>query len=99
MEVTFEEVRLHLGKETQGQWNDRAIARSTPILLGLFSLATLLADGLMKAGGQSERTAARYDKTKPTVADAIACVRRCLWSSWHFSTSSANDEVYKIPRA
>jgi len=99
MEVTFEEARSHLGMETQRQWNDSAIARSTPILLGLFSLVTLMADGLMKASGQTVRTAAWYEKTKPTFADAIASVRRCLWSSWHYSTSSANAEVCKIPRS
>ena len=37
LEVTFQEVRTHLGVETQRQWSDRAIARTTPILLGLFS--------------------------------------------------------------
>jgi hypothetical protein len=38
MEVTFAEVRKHLGVETQRQWSDLAIARATPMLLGLFSL-------------------------------------------------------------
>ena len=42
LEVTFEETRAHLGVETQRQWSDRAIARTTPCLLGLFSLITLL---------------------------------------------------------
>ena len=41
LEVTFQEVRTHLGVETQRQWSDRAIARTTPILLGLFSWITL----------------------------------------------------------
>lgn len=99
MEVTFEEARVHLGIETQRQWNDLAIVRSTPVLLGLFSLVTLMADGLMKAPSQAVRTAAWYEKRKPTFADAIASVRRCLWSSDHFSTSGANDEVCKIPRS
>src|ERR671926_1684501 len=44
LEVTFEEARRHLGLETQRQWSDLAIARTTPALLGLFSLVTLLAD-------------------------------------------------------
>ena len=35
--VTFQEVRAHLGVETQRQWSDHAIARTTPILMGLFS--------------------------------------------------------------
>src|SRR3989304_3340553 len=43
IEVTFEDVREHLGVETQRQWSDKAIARTTPILLGLYSLITLLA--------------------------------------------------------
>ena len=40
VEVTFREVRDHLGVETQRQWSDKAIARTTPCLL---SLVTLLA--------------------------------------------------------
>jgi hypothetical protein len=42
MEVTFEEARAHQGMETQRQWNDRAIARTTPALLGLFLIITLI---------------------------------------------------------
>jgi hypothetical protein len=99
MEVTFEEARAHLGVETQRQWNRLAIARSTPILLGLFSLVTLLADGLIKEPSQAVRTAAWYKKQLPTFADAIAIVRRCLWSNYHFTTSSQNSEVCKIPRS
>ena len=33
LEVTFHEVRTHLGVETQRQWSDLAIARTTPALL------------------------------------------------------------------
>lgn len=99
MEVTFEEVRTHLGVETQRQWNDLAIARSTPILLGLFSLVTLLADRLIKEQSRPVRRAAWYAKELPTFADAIAIVRRCLWSNCHFSTLSQNSEVCKIPRS
>jgi hypothetical protein len=99
MEVTFEEARAHLGMETQRQWNSLAIARSTPILLGLFSLVTLLANGLIKTPSQAVRTAAWYAKASPTFADAIATVRRCLWSGCHFSTSSASEDVCKIPRS
>jgi len=46
LEVTFEEARRHLGVETQRQWSDKAIARTTPLLLGLFSWVTLLAHAL-----------------------------------------------------
>jgi DDE superfamily endonuclease len=38
LEVTFQEMRRHLGFETQRQWSELAIRRTTPALLGLFSL-------------------------------------------------------------
>jgi hypothetical protein len=99
MEVTFEEARAHLGIETQRQWGDLAIARTTPVLFGLFSLVTLMADRLIKSEVKPVRTAAWYEKQKPTFADAIAIVRRCLWSSCHFSTSGQNKDVVKVPRS
>jgi hypothetical protein len=99
MEVTFEEARAHLGIETQRQWNDLAIARTTPVLFGLFSMVTLMADQLIKTEVKPVRTAAWYEKQTPTFADAIAIVRRCLWSSCHFSTSGKNSDVVKVPRS
>lgn len=38
LEVTFEAARGHLGVEIQQQWSDAAIARTTPVLLGLLSV-------------------------------------------------------------
>ena len=58
LEVTFQEVRTHLGVETQRQWSDLAIARPTPALLGLFSWTTLAAHGLQKGHPMSQRKAA-----------------------------------------
>lgn len=99
MEVTFEEARAHLGLETQRQWSDLAIARTTPIILGLFSIVTLMADGLMRSQEMPVRTAAWYRKEVPTFADAIALARRCLWSGCDFSTSSNRGDVIKAPRS
>ena len=99
LEVTFEEARAHLGLETQRQWSDLAIARTTPVLLGLFSLVTLLAGCLIKSQTLPVRTAAWYSKEQPTFADALAMVRRCLWSSCHFSTSRQSSDVLKVPRS
>ena len=79
MEVTFEEVRAHLGVETQRQWNDLAIARTTPALMALYSIVTLTSEALMTAETQVIRTAAWYAKTEPTFSDAIAMLRRRLW--------------------
>lgn len=99
MEVTFEEARAHLGLETQRQWSDLAIARTTPVLLGLFSLVTLLANALRKEEIKMVRSAAWYAKEQPTFSDALALVRRCLWSSCHFQTSLSETDVIKIPRS
>lgn len=97
-EVTFEEARAHLGVETQRQWSDRAIARTTPALLALYSLVTVLAHRLVATGSAPARSAAWYAKERPTFSDAIALVRRCLWGQCHFSTSAARPDVIEIPR-
>ena len=99
MEVTFEEARAHLGIETQRQWSDLAIARTTPLLFGLFSLVTLMANQLIVAEAKPVRTAAWYAKELPTFSDAIALVRRQLWSHTYFSTSGQDTDLIKIPRA
>jgi hypothetical protein len=78
IEVTFQEVSAHLGVETQRQWAAKAIARSTPVLLGLFSLITLIADRLDKQGKLQISIASWYKKQYPTFSDAIACVRGLL---------------------
>ena len=70
IEVTFAEVRRHLGVETQRQSSDPAIDRTTPVLLGLFSLITLWADGASDGHGPSVRTAGWYWKSLPTFSDA-----------------------------
>jgi hypothetical protein len=87
------------GVETQRQWNDLAIARTTPVLFGMFSLVTLMAHRLIGSEVKPVRAAAWYDKQKPTFADAIAIVRRCLWNSYHFSMSSQGSDVIKVPRS
>ena len=100
LEVTCQEARAHLGVETQRQWSDRAIARTTPALFGLFSVVTLAADILIgQQGGMAPRTAAWYDKTSPSFADAIALVRRHLWvQQGTFMPSEREHESIKVPR-
>src|ERR1700729_3294616 len=88
IEVTIAEVRRHLGVETQRQWSDPAIARTTPARLGLFSLITLWANDLYATGAPAPRTASWYPKPLLTFSDALATVRRELWSPGNFKTSS-----------
>ena len=100
LEVTFEEARRHLGMETQRQWSDKAIARSTPLLLGLFSWVTLVAHTLYSSQATpTPRTAAWYGKALPTFSDALALVRQHLWAAYPtFQTSSEEPDILKIPK-
>ena len=101
LETTFQEVRTHLGVETQRQWSDLAILRTTPALLGLFSLITVWADGLARdtASALRPNVAVWYRKQEPTFSDAIATVRRMLCCPPNFSISRQPGETVEIPLA
>jgi hypothetical protein len=99
LEVTFEEVRRHLGVETQRQWSALAILRTTPALLGLFSLITLYATPRMEPTGAVVRQAAWYRKPLPTFSDALALTRRECWGYLAFCMSTCDLEMRKVPRA
>src|SRR3954467_3687455 len=96
VEVTFRDVRDHLRVQTQRQWSDKAIARTTPCLLGLFSLVTLLAARLSLQARLAVATAAWYRKKSPTFADTLAAVRREIWREQGFLTSQIAPEVKKL---
>jgi hypothetical protein len=96
LEVTFREVRDHLGVETQRQWSDKAIARTTPCLLGLFSVVTLLAARLKQHVRLRVSAAAWYDKQRPTFADALAAVRRQIWCEQGFLVSGHSPKPKKL---
>jgi hypothetical protein len=99
LEVTYEEARAHLGVETQRQWSERAILRTTPALLGLFALGTLLAHQVLRGRALPARQAAWYTKTQPTFVDALALVRRHLWPATLSYMSPTRPEMVEIPRA
>ena len=99
LEVTFREVRDHLGVETQRQWSDKAIARTTPCLLGLFSLVTLLASRLDGRARIQVSASAWYHKQRPTFADSLAAVRRAIWSEQGFAVSRQSVDTAKLPPA
>jgi hypothetical protein len=100
VERTFQEARRHLGVETQRQWSELAIRRSTPALLGLFSLITVFAHQRMRRSMQAIRKAAWYRKSRPTFADALAVVRKELWAQEQtFCGSPSATDTVKVPRA
>ena len=96
VEVTFREVRDHLGVETQRQWSDLAIARTTPCLLGLFSLVTLLAAQLSPQARRATANSAWYRKPRPTFSDTLAAVRREIWREQGFVTSTRSADIRKL---
>jgi len=100
MEATFQEVRQRLGFETQRHWSDRAVQRSAPVLLGLFSLVVLLAHQQRERIPNAVRRAAWYDKQHPTFSDALALVRKELWAQGAtFCGSPGEADTVKVPRA
>jgi hypothetical protein len=98
VEVTFEEVRAHLGVETQRQWSDKAILRTTPALLALFSIVTLWTHDLAKSRALKPRTAVWYPKSVLTFSDAIAAVRREIWRHQISFMSRPRRDRIEIPR-
>lgn len=98
VEVTFHEVRTHLGVETQRQWADLSILRVTPALLGSFSIVTLLANLHAQRQKLPVQQAAWYIKKLPTFSDALRIVRQTLFSQRYFRTSQFCSEIRKVPR-
>jgi hypothetical protein len=98
LEVTFHEVRTHLGVETQRQWSDKAIVRTTPALLGLFSLITLFANCSAHRGKLPIRQSAWYRKESAAFSDALAVVRHQVWRELDFWRSSPGTDRSKLPR-
>jgi len=97
LEVTFEEVRMHLGVETQPQWSDLAIARTTPVLLGLSSVVTLLALGWHARGSLGARGAAWYAKGSPTFSDCIGLAREKIWRARISDGSRVGAQSLQLP--
>ena len=95
IEVTFQEVRAHRGVETQRQWSDAAIERTTPVLLGMYSLVCLWAGEILAKTPHPYR-AARYWKSNFTFSDAIASVRAQLWLDCILQRSASDRKWQKI---
>lgn len=93
IEVTFREVREHLGVETQRQWSNKAIARETPSLFGLYSIVILLGLRLEKI---EVRTTAWYRKKAITFSDLLVAVRQQLWREKYFLQVAEKSELREI---
>jgi len=93
VEVTFAEVRRHLGVETQRQWSDMAIERTTPCLMALFSIICLFASRLHKQQAIMPNATAWYKKRQVTFSDVLATVRIEILRKTKFSISNGEPLV------
>jgi hypothetical protein len=98
VEVTFEEARAHLGLETQRQWADQAIARTTPVLLGLVSLVSVLAGRFCPSGHIPLEATAWYHKSEATFVDCLAVVRQQSWRARYLVNSAPQADFVQLPR-
>jgi hypothetical protein len=100
IEILFEESRAHLGMETQRQWSNQAIIRSTPLIFAMFSIVCLIALNLLSTETFSVHSTAWHKKNndEATFSDVIAYVRRYCWASRYLINSPKNDEVIKLKR-
>ena len=94
IEVMFEETRAHLGIETQRQWSDQAIARTTPLLMALLSILVLVAIKMNETKKLVvQETTSWYDKKgELTLGDIIMIIRRSIWVKMYFSTSKNQEK-------
>ena len=97
IEVTFQEARRHLGFHTPRSWRERSVLRTGPCLLGLFSLVCLIHHRNTGGGGADPLSTAWYEKAEPTFADAVASVRRLLWSQTVLEHADRHGAFKKLP--
>lgn len=98
LETTFEEARAYLGVETQRQWSKNAINRTTPVLLGLYSLVCLIAYKLTASGQIPVLEVAWYGKNnQATFSDVMRFVKQAIRREKFINKSWINDDVVQIP--
>ena len=97
METTFQEIRAHQVMETQRQWSDLAIKRTTLVLLSLFSIVILMAMRLQQDDSIPVESTAWYRKTEPTFSDCMLLVRRHLPEARFFVHSTQKQEMVQFP--
>ena len=94
VEVTFAEVRRHLGVETQRQWSDKAIARTTPRPHGPVLAAR---SGPVRSSSGLPAAGLLVREAQLTFSDALAAVRHRLWLPADFEISRKDQDRVEIP--
>lgn len=90
IEVTFRECRDYLGVETQRQWSDLAIDRTTPFLFGMYTIITLIGNALYAERGLIAESTAWYKKSSLTFSDLLEAVRQEIGDVVNIANSFLN---------
>ncbi len=95
VETTFQECRSCLGMETTRGWSRGTVLRAAPCLVGLYSVVAALFHALpaAKRGG----VVAWPGKAGVTFSDALAAVRRWVWTEGVFPRAGAGDAIEQLP--
>jgi DDE superfamily endonuclease len=97
IETTFQEARSHLGLETTRGWSRATVLRAAPCLFGLYTVVALLFQALPES--KRSGAVAWPGKEGVTFSDALAAVRRWLWSEWVFPQAQGGPAAEKLPPA
>ena len=97
IEVTFQEVRAHLGFETPRQRVANSVQRMAPLLLGVFSLVSVMYHRWLTDHEQVVKSRPWYEKTEPTFSDALETIRRELWTETAFAQAPFSKALAKTP--
>jgi hypothetical protein len=97
IEVTFQEVRTHLGFTTPRNWSKKSVLRTGPCLLGLYSLVSLIHARALGGVSAAPLRTPWYAKQNATFSDALSAVRRLCWESV-LKESLGHARVAKLPR-
>jgi DDE superfamily endonuclease len=97
IETTFEELRAHLGLETTRGWCRNTVLRAAPCLFGLYTVVALLFAALPEE--KRSGAVAWPGKAGNTFSDALAAVRRWLWSEWVFPQAEGGAAIEKLPES
>jgi hypothetical protein len=97
IEVTFQEARQHLGLHTPRSWTRNSVLRTAPCLLGCWSLVCLVYHRHTRGEGAQPPSTPWHAKAEPTFADAVATVRRLLWSLTVLEQVDPHGAFQKLP--
>ena len=97
IEVTFQEVRAHLGFETPRQRVANSVQRMAPLLLGVFRLVSVMFHRWLTDHQQMVKSHPWYEKPEPTSSDALETIRRKLWTKTVFAQGPFSKALAKTP--